>query len=154
MRGGVWGSGSLRSIFILSYNLHHITKHTVDSFFIFRFSLHFSFVAMDEKHDNRETLSHREDIAEDASTKGVSAEMHMPDSLRGLSEDEYKKVGRKATLKMDIVVFPPLMLMYILNYLDRNNIAAAKLANIQEDLSLSETEFQSCISILYAGYST
>lgn len=86
---------------------------------------------MDEKHDNRETLSHREDIAEDASTKGVSAEMHMPDSLRRLSENEYKKIGRKATLKMDIVVFPPLMLMYILNYLDRNNIAAAKLANIQ-----------------------
>lgn len=108
---------------------------------------------MDEKLDNRETLSHREDIAEDASTKGVSVELQMPDSLRRLSEDEYKKLGRKATLKMDIVVFPPLMLMYIMNYLDRNNIAAAKLANIQEDLGLSETEFQSCISILYAGYS-
>lgn len=108
---------------------------------------------MDEKLDNHETLSHREDIAEDASTKGVSVELQMPDSLRGLSEDEYTKLGRKATLKMDIVVFPPLMLMYILNYLDRNNIAAAKLANIQEDLGLSETEFQSCISILYAGYS-
>lgn len=108
---------------------------------------------MDEKLDNRKTLSHREDIAENASTKGVSVELQMPDSLRRLSEDEYKKLGRKATLKMDIVVFPPLMLMYIVNYLDRNNIAAAKLANIQEDLGLSETEFQSCISILYAGYS-
>ncbi|KAL4899823.1 hypothetical protein BDW74DRAFT_188855 [Aspergillus multicolor] len=76
----------------------------------------------------------------------------MPTSLSTLSSDEYENLGRKATFKMDIVVFPPLMLMYILNYLDRNNIAAAKLANIQEDLDLSETEFQSCISILYAGY--
>ncbi|KAL4933181.1 major facilitator superfamily domain-containing protein [Aspergillus undulatus] len=74
------------------------------------------------------------------------------DSLRSLSDDEYKRLGRKAALKIDIVVFPPLMLMYILNYLDRNNTTAAKLANIQEDLGLSETEFQSCISILYAGY--
>ncbi|KAL4880354.1 major facilitator superfamily domain-containing protein [Aspergillus karnatakaensis] len=76
----------------------------------------------------------------------------MPDGLRALSADEYKEVGRSATFKLDVVVFPPLMLMYILNYLDRNNIAAAKLANIERDLSLSETEFQSCISILYAGY--
>ncbi|KAL4916782.1 hypothetical protein BDW62DRAFT_185572 [Aspergillus aurantiobrunneus] len=43
--------------------------------------------------------------------------------------------------------------MYILNYLDRNNLAATKLTNIQESLIHSETKLESCISILYAGYS-
>ncbi|KAL4795789.1 major facilitator superfamily domain-containing protein [Aspergillus venezuelensis] len=76
----------------------------------------------------------------------------MDTSIKNLSKEDYKTLGRTAMLKMDMVVFPPLILMYILNYLDRNNIAAAKLANFQDDLDLSETEFQSYISILYAGY--
>lgn len=38
------------------------------------------------------------------------------------------------------------------NYLDRNNIAAARLKGLQEDLSLSDTEYSTCLSILYVGY--
>lgn len=77
----------------------------------------------------------------------------MPMILQQLTPEQYKKVGYKATLKMDIIIIPCLMIMYILNYLDRNNIASAKLANIMEDLHLTPTEYQSCISILFAGYS-
>jgi fucose permease len=43
-------------------------------------------------------------------------------------------------------------LIYILNYLDRNNIAAARLRGLQEDLNLSNTEYSTCLSILYVGY--
>lgn len=39
-----------------------------------------------------------------------------------------------------------------MNYLDRNNIAAARLRGLQEDLSLNETEYATCLSILYVGY--
>ncbi|RSM15328.1 hypothetical protein CEP52_000779 [Fusarium oligoseptatum] len=53
---------------------------------------------------------------------------------------------------MDIVIMPTLMVMYILNYLDRNNIASAKLGGIMEDLDLGDTEYQSCVSILFVGY--
>ncbi|VUC27780.1 unnamed protein product [Clonostachys rosea] len=94
-------------------------------------------------------------VVEDASphghpkTQGLS---EMPEILASLSVEEYRKVGRKAVFKMDIVIMPTLMIMYILNYLDRNNIASAKLANIMEDLHLNDTEYQSCISILFAGY--
>lgn len=44
------------------------------------------------------------------------------------------------------------VLIYILNYLDRNNIAAARLRGLQEDLNLSNTEYSTCLSILYVGY--
>lgn len=47
---------------------------------------------------------------------------------------------------------PMIVLMYILNYLDRNNIAAAKLAGILDDLHLSSTQFNTAVSILFAGY--
>ena len=43
----------------------------------------------------------------------------MPASLKALSPEEFAKVGRKATFKMDIIVMPVLVTMYILNYLDR-----------------------------------
>ena len=43
----------------------------------------------------------------------------MPASLKGLSAEEFKKVGIKATFKMDIIVMPILVIMYVLNYLDR-----------------------------------
>jgi hypothetical protein len=42
--------------------------------------------------------------------------------------------------------------MYWLNYLDRNAIALAKLNGIQEDLNLSGSQYQTCVSILFVGY--
>lgn len=95
---------------------------------------------------------HGEYLLEEDDVENQSGDV-MPEILRQLTPEEYKKVGDKATLKMDIIIQPCLMLMYILNYLDRNNIASAKLANIEEDLNMTPTEYQSCISILFAGYS-
>jgi MFS family permease len=44
------------------------------------------------------------------------------------------------------------VLIYIMNYLDRNNIAAARLQGLEAELGLSETEYATCLSILYVGY--
>lgn len=75
-----------------------------------------------------------------------------PPSLAGMSDSEIHTMGRRATLKMDIVVMPTMTILYILNYLDRQNIAAAKLASIMEDLDLSIQEYNTCVSILFVGY--
>jgi hypothetical protein len=77
----------------------------------------------------------------------------MPPSLAALSDSEFAKLGRKATFKMDLLIMPCLVIMYIMNYLDRQNIAAAKLADIDKDLSLSDVQYQTCISLLFVGYS-
>jgi hypothetical protein len=77
----------------------------------------------------------------------------MPIQLAALPDAEYKALGRRATLKMDLVIMPVLVTMYILNYLDRQNIASAKLANIEQDLDLSPVEYQTAVSILFCSYS-
>lgn len=77
----------------------------------------------------------------------------MPIQLAALPDAEYKALGRRATLKMDLVIMPILVTMYILNYLDRQNIASAKLANIEQDLDLSPVEYQTAVSILFCSYS-
>ncbi|TDZ54695.1 MFS transporter prlL [Colletotrichum trifolii] len=92
----------------------------------------------------------------------------VPDLLRGLSKDEIKslekKLARKVwshaifydaqadTLKMDIRMLPIMILSYIMNYLDRNAIGAARLGGLEKDLGLTGSEFQTCVSILFVGY--
>lgn len=109
-------------------------------------------MASSKQDDSYASHVHKEHLLGEDDIESRSSNA-MPEILRQLTPKEYKKVGDKATLKMDIIIVPCLMLMYILNYLDRNNIASAKLANISEDLDLTPTEYQSCISILFVGYS-
>jgi MFS family permease len=58
-----------------------------------------------------------------------------------------KSMKRKLDLRCSLFV-----LIYILNYLDRNNIAAARLRGLQDDLKLDDTQYATCLSILYVGY--
>jgi MFS family permease len=58
-----------------------------------------------------------------------------------------KSLKRKLDARCSLFVF-----IYIMNYLDRNNMAAARLKGLQEDLNLTNTEYSTCLSILYVGY--
>ena len=79
--------------------------------------------------------------------------LNMPAGLAALSESEYNRLCKRATLKMDLVIMPCMVVMYVLNYLDRQNIASAKLAGIEADLGLSAVNYQTTVSILFVGYS-
>ncbi|UNI22475.1 hypothetical protein JDV02_008363 [Purpureocillium takamizusanense] len=54
--------------------------------------------------------------------------------------------------KLDRWIMPMLWSMYWLNYLDRNAIALARLNDLEEDLGLTGTQYQTCVSILFVGY--
>ncbi|TDZ35134.1 putative transporter [Colletotrichum spinosum] len=58
-----------------------------------------------------------------------------------------KSMKRKLDMRCSLFV-----LIYIMNYLDRNNIAAARLRGLQDDLKLDYNEYATCLSILYVGY--
>ncbi|KDQ09010.1 hypothetical protein BOTBODRAFT_179347 [Botryobasidium botryosum FD-172 SS1] len=58
-----------------------------------------------------------------------------------------KALLRKLDARMSILV-----LIYILNYIDRTNLATARLRGFESDLGLKGQEFASLLSILYAGY--
>ncbi|MCJ1343508.1 hypothetical protein MMC31_001703, partial [Peltigera leucophlebia] len=75
-----------------------------------------------------------------------------PESLGHLPP--YERLNLEALLvrKIDLRLLPMVILMYILNYLDRNNIAAARLAGLESDLSLTGTQYLTALSILFVGY--
>ncbi|KAF5025363.1 hypothetical protein F66182_2528 [Fusarium sp. NRRL 66182] len=58
-----------------------------------------------------------------------------------------KSMKRKLDARCSLFV-----LIYIMNYLDRNNMAAARLGGLEEDLGLDYNQYATCLSILYVGY--
>jgi sugar phosphate permease len=80
------------------------------------------------------------------------ARMQPPEFIRNLSPEEREHLEKKLKRKIDIRLLPAIIIMYIMNYIDRNNIAAARLAGLERDLNLTSTEFQTAVSILFVGY--
>ncbi|KFY20191.1 hypothetical protein V491_03919, partial [Pseudogymnoascus sp. VKM F-3775] len=77
----------------------------------------------------------------------------IPPALVAAMSLERRAEAEKALVrKIDIRLMPMIVLMYIMNYLDRNNIAAARLGALEEDLNLRDNEYATCISILFVGY--
>ncbi|KJA30031.1 hypothetical protein HYPSUDRAFT_196318 [Hypholoma sublateritium FD-334 SS-4] len=73
-----------------------------------------------------------------------------PDAEFGGTEAR-KALEKKLLLKIDLRM-SILVVIYILNYIDRNNAGAARLRGFQTDLHLQGTEFATLLSILYVGY--
>lgn len=78
--------------------------------------------------------------------------LEIPDSLKHLSAEELKALELKVRRKIDLRILPMVVYIYILNYLDRNNIASARLGGLEDDLGLVGSQYQTCISILFVGY--
>ncbi|KAH8805435.1 phthalate transporter [Xylogone sp. PMI_703] len=65
---------------------------------------------------------------------------------------ENLEMERRILWKVDLRLIPPLFIMYILNYLDRNNIGNAKEAGMAADLHLSSSNYSLALSIFFIGY--
>jgi MFS family permease len=99
---------------------------------------------------DQEAEKHHIDTVEDSKATAGDVEKnqhgfpHMDAARRAEVE---KSMKRKLDARFLLFV-----LIYIMNYLDRNNIAAARLKGLERDLKLDETEYATCLSILYVGY--
>ncbi|OIW25773.1 putative pantothenate transporter [Coniochaeta ligniaria NRRL 30616] len=76
----------------------------------------------------------------------------MPESIVNISAEEYAQLNKKLVRKIDLVILPTIGILYILNYIDRQNLAAAKLQGIMEDLNMTTQQFATSVSILFVGY--
>ncbi|KAL3448192.1 major facilitator superfamily domain-containing protein [Aspergillus insuetus] len=65
---------------------------------------------------------------------------------------EEKVTEKKLRRRIDSIIMPLVILVYLMNYIDRNNYAAAKLQGLEEDLNLNDQQYQTGLSILFVGY--
>ncbi|KAL3486054.1 major facilitator superfamily domain-containing protein [Aspergillus germanicus] len=65
---------------------------------------------------------------------------------------EEKVIEKKLRRRIDSIIMPLVILVYLMNYIDRNNYAAAKLQGLEADLNLNDQQYQTGLSILFVGY--
>ncbi|KAJ0119965.1 mfs transporter [Diaporthe amygdali] len=108
----------------------------------------------DGDDDNKTFTAHASHVPPEqtGASSGVRRGLQPPEFLLNMSMEERLELETKLKRKIDLRLMPAIILMYILNYIDRNNIAAAKLAGLEEDLGLSSTEYETAVSILFVGY--
>ncbi|KAJ4180396.1 hypothetical protein NW767_014401 [Fusarium falciforme] len=70
----------------------------------------------------------------------------------GMTEEEYNAAEKSLVRKLDYTLVPMVWLLYLFNYLDRNNIAQARLSSFEQDLGLKGNQFNVAVSILNVGY--
>lgn len=71
--------------------------------------------------------------------------------LTQLSDNELV-LQKKLVRKIDTLIMPLVITVYLMNYIDRNNYAAAKLQGLKEDLHMTDAQYQTGLSILFVGY--
>jgi hypothetical protein len=55
--------------------------------------------------------------------------------------------------KLDLALIPWLSLLYLCSFLDRTNIGNAKLDGLQEDLRMSNGQYNAALTIFFVSYS-
>lgn len=113
-------------------------------------------VKADSVGEHKESVEHLSDASiEDAPSRVQRRQP--PDLVKKLTPEERITAEQALTRKIDTRLLPMLVLMYIMNYLDRNNIAAARLAGLEDPrekggLNLSSHQYLTALSILFVGY--
>jgi hypothetical protein len=107
---------------------HNINPHSNDS----------------SNDDMSKTKFDQVELVEEASIHGSvpGKTSRAPELVRVMTSEYRRKLETSLRRKIDLRLMPMIVLMYILNYLDRNNIAAARLAGLEKDLKLHGNQFQ------------
>ncbi|KAL8711216.1 MAG: hypothetical protein Q9220_004361 [cf. Caloplaca sp. 1 TL-2023] len=93
-----------------------------------------------------------EQVSDASPARSPSRKREAPPLVRDLSPEERAHLEKILVAKIDFRLLPMLILMYLMNYLDRNNIAAARLAGLEDELGLTGTQYLTAVSILFVGY--
>jgi hypothetical protein len=73
----------------------------------------------------------------------VHGELEFPKDEHAEVRPSYdKKTERQTVLKLDLLLVPVTCMIYLLSFLDRANLGNARVAGLQEQLGLTERQYQ------------
>ncbi|KAI3323979.1 allantoate permease [Xylariaceae sp. AK1471] len=105
------------------------------------------------KYDKEEIENRKHVVEEVAKKKGIDEQQIAQfRQFMGADADWHQAMNKKLLRKVDIHLLPLLVLMYLLNFLDRNNLSQARLGTLEQDLKMKGTDFNLATSILFVGY--
>lgn len=102
------------------------------------------------------SLEQDEKVQRAASPSTAAAETSKNDEyvarFEAQDEEWRKEFDKRLLRKVDIRLLPTLIIMYLLNFLDRSNLAQARQGSLEKDLNMSGTDFNLATSIFFVGY--
>ncbi|CAL1711297.1 unnamed protein product [Somion occarium] len=97
--------------------------------------------------------SSREDEKLSVDVKHVEHDPKVEDSDGELLAPERRALDEKHLVRMlDLRLLPTIVLVFIMNYIDRTAVTAARLKGLQSDLGLDDIQYSTVLAILYASY--
>ncbi|TIA71112.1 hypothetical protein E3P92_02793 [Wallemia ichthyophaga] len=107
---------------------------------------------IEENKDFKNELEEHEAAPDTGNGTTVDLETYNNDDDEFGGYENRKKMERKLVFKTDLRM-SIMIIIYILNYIDRNNVPAARYQGLQKDLELGVGQrYETVISILYVGY--
>lgn len=112
---------------------------------------------MSEEKDilDKDRIAHVDDVTTIGTEKVVDAvDAHDAKllELKAIVGEGREEQEKKLLWKIDLRMLPMLMIIYVLNYLDRTNIATARLDSLEKDTGLHGNQYNTVIAIFYVGY--
>lgn len=90
--------------------------------------------------------SDRVEVGNDKTTARGS---ELPDILRQYTDIELRAMEKSIVRRLDIRILPCLVMLFILNILDRNTIANARLGGLEDELGMSDSQYQTALMVLW-----
>ncbi|ETS81701.1 hypothetical protein PFICI_06703 [Pestalotiopsis fici W106-1] len=88
----------------------------------------------------------------DKCTQLLPDELPLPDEISHLTQDDRKRLERQLTRRLDFTMMPVVFILFLLNILDRNNIASAKIVGLTDTLGMTNEQYNTCLLMFYVGY--
>ncbi|KAJ5104935.1 hypothetical protein NUU61_002282 [Penicillium alfredii] len=79
-------------------------------------------------------------------------QLPLPEELASHEAHELQKLEAGLVRRLDTCLLPAVIILFLMNILDRNNIANAKIAGLPDTLGITNTQYNTCLMIFYVGY--
>jgi MFS family permease len=98
----------------------------------------------------------RRSIEKEAALEQIEATVgthnNVPEILRQYTPEQLAAIEKKLVRKIDLRSLPILIILFLLNVLDRNAIANARLGGLEDTLGIDDVQYQTAVMVLWAGY--
>lgn len=91
------------------------------------------------------------EVVDDKPTTHVD---ELPEILRRYTRTELEAMEKSIVRKLDIRTLPILVILFIVNILDRNTIANARLGGLEDELGMSDKQYQTALMVLWGMFRT
>jgi hypothetical protein len=105
--------------------------------------------SQEEKHYDEMVEEATVDIVRDDEKRSHDADQYMPDLLRSYTPSDLAAMEKALVRRIDLRSLPILIILFLLNILDRNAIANARLGGLEDDLGIADVQYQTAVMVLW-----